>query len=110
MGAPPQISLADRQAALAKAAEARKIRADIKKEIKNGSMNIQQILSSDLPAIKKMRVQQMLIALPGVGLVRAQSIMERCNISATRRIQGLGVNQRKELLSHLGFQIRMESE
>ena len=56
MGAPPQISLADRQAALAKAAEARKIRADIKKEIKNGSMNLQQILTSDQPAIKKMRV------------------------------------------------------
>jgi len=35
--------------------------------------------------------------MPGVGKVRAQKIMERVGISPTRRVRGLGVNQRRAL-------------
>lgn len=102
MGAPPVLSLEERRAALAKAAEARKIRADIKAAIRTGSMSILEIINSDHPAVKRMRVHSLLIALPGVGDVRAMAIMERCNISHSRRIQGLGIHQRGELLRELG--------
>ena len=103
MGAPPQISLADRHAALAKAAAARRKRAEVKELIKNGSLSVVEIFASEEPAIRKMRVQQLLVALPGVGTIRAQSIMERCNISQSRRVQGLGVKQRRDLLALLGI-------
>jgi guanylate kinase len=43
--------------------------------------------------IAKMRVADLLAALNGVGKIRASAIMERLNISPTRRIQGLGKHQ-----------------
>jgi guanylate kinase len=48
-------------------------------------------------AIAKMRVKELLESMTGVGKIRAQSLMERLNISPTRRIQGLGRHQIKEL-------------
>jgi guanylate kinase len=44
-----------------------------------------------------MRVKELLESLSGVGKVRVVSLMERLNISPTRRIQGLGRHQLKEL-------------
>jgi guanylate kinase len=44
-----------------------------------------------------MRVKELLESLSGVGKVRAQSLMERLNISPSRRIQGLGRLQIKQL-------------
>ena len=40
-----------------------------------------------------MRVAELLAAISGVGKIRAQAIMERLDISPTRRIQGLGKHQ-----------------
>ncbi len=48
-------------------------------------------------AVAKMRVKELLESLSGVGRVRAQSLMERLDISPTRRIQGLGRLQIKQL-------------
>jgi guanylate kinase len=45
-----------------------------------------------------MRVAELLESLPGYGKIRAQALMERLNISPTRRIQGLGRHQREALL------------
>ena len=40
--------------------------------------------------------------LEGVGKVRAQKIMEEHDISATRRVRGLGSKQREQLLARFG--------
>ncbi len=99
MGAPPQLTPEQRSAALAKAAQSRKRRAEIKAKIKSGDYTIDTVLelaNSD-QAVAKMRVRELLEALSGVGKVRAQSLMERLNISPTRRIAGLGRHQIKEL-------------
>ena len=99
MGLPPKLSDEQRKQALLKAAVSRKQRAEIKMKIKNGELSIDAILeiSKNEDAIAKMRVKEMLEALTGVGKVRAQSLMERLNISPTRRIQGLGRHQIKGL-------------
>ncbi len=47
----------------------------------------------------KMKVSALLEALPGVGKVRAQQIMERLEIAPSRRLRGLGDRQRKALLA-----------
>jgi ribosomal protein S13 len=47
--------------------------------------------------IGKMKVSAVLEAMPGVGKVRAQRIMEKLGISPTRRVRGLGTNQRAAL-------------
>ncbi|CAB4692913.1 unannotated protein [freshwater metagenome] len=99
MGSPPKLTAEQRSAALAKAAQSRKRRAEIKTKIKNGEYSIDTVLelSHTDEAIAKMRVRELLEALSGVGKVRAQNLMERFNISATRRIAGLGRHQIKEL-------------
>ena len=48
--------------------------------------------------VAKMNVVSVLEALPGVGKVRARRWMEENSIPDTRRVQGLGANQREALL------------
>lgn len=99
MGLPPQLTPEQRQEALLKAAISRKRRAEVKIKIKNGEFSVDTVLeiSKTEDAVAKMRVKELLESLSGVGKVRAQSLMERLNISPTRRIQGLGRLQIKLL-------------
>ena len=99
MGTPPQLTAEQRVAALAKASASRKRRAEVKNQIKNGLLSIDDVLSLALSddAIGKMRVKELLESLSGVGKIRVISLMDRLNISPTRRIQGLGRHQLKEL-------------
>ena len=99
MGTPPQLTPEERQAALLKAAVSRKRRAEIKAKMKNGVISFDVILelAKDEDAIAKMRVKELLESLSGVGKVRAQTLMDRLKISPTRRIQGLGRLQKKQL-------------
>jgi len=98
---PPNLTPEERAAALAKASIARKRRAEIKSEIKSGNLDIQGVyeLSQSDDAVSKMRVAEMLESITGVGKIRALAMMDRLNISPTRRIKGLGTNQLKNLLS-----------
>jgi len=99
MGLPPQLTAEQRQQALLKAAISRKRRAEVKSKMKNSEISIDDILllAKTEDAIAKMRVKELLESLSGVGKVRAQSLMERLNISPSRRIQGLGRLQIKQL-------------
>ena len=47
-----------------------------------------------------MKVLSVLESLPGLGKVKARRLMETVGISESRRLQGLGVNQREQLLAH----------
>ena len=101
MPTPPILTPEERAAALVKASFARKRRAEVKMSIKAGVLDIQGVyqLSQSDEAISKMRVAEMLESITGVGKIRALAIMERLNISPTRRIKGLGSHQLKNLLS-----------
>jgi len=91
----PTLTPEQRSAALEKAAEARKARAEIKTKLKDGDMTLSQVLedgqSDDI--VGKMKVSAVLEALPGVGKVKAAQTMEELGISDTRRVRGLGTNQ-----------------
>lgn len=91
----PSLTPEQRAAALAKAAEARRARAEVKNRLKTSSASLAEVLkegeSSDV--IGKMKVTALLESLPGVGKVRATQIMERIGIAQTRRVRGLGTNQ-----------------
>lgn len=99
MGAPPKLSPEARNAALLKAAQSRKRRSEVKAKIKCGDFTIDNVLeiAASEDAVAKMRVRELLEALSGVGKVRARALMERLEISPTRRIAGLGRHQIKEL-------------
>lgn len=95
----PQLTEEQRKQALEKAAEARKARAEIKQQLKTAQLTLPQILEKqDDETIGKMKVSAVLEALPGVGKVRARKIMERLDISSSRRIRGLGGKQKDALL------------
>nr|WP_305083330.1 MULTISPECIES: integration host factor, actinobacterial type [unclassified Corynebacterium] len=94
-----------RQEALAKAAEARKQRAELKASLKRGDTDLKQVLDkaeSD-EIIGKTKVSALLEAMPKVGKVKAREIMEELEIAQTRRLRGLGDRQRRALLKRFGF-------
>jgi hypothetical protein len=95
----PSLTPEQRQEALAKAAEARKRRAEVKAELKTGKRSLRDVLGdSDDDMVGKMKVSNVLESLPGVGKVRAQKLMEELDISSSRRVRGLGNKQREQLL------------
>ena len=99
MSAPPQLTPEERQAALAKAKASRQVRAMIKSRVKNGELSIAAVLllaDSD-QAVANMRVLELVESLTGVGKIRGKSILERLDISLTRRIKGLGRHQLNSL-------------
>jgi hypothetical protein len=104
MPLPPTLSPEQRQAALEKAAAARRLRAELKEKLKMGSITLKELLDqgdSD-EIVGKMKVLAVLESLPGLGKVKARRLMEEVGISETRRIQGLGDQQRKKLFEKLG--------
>jgi hypothetical protein len=100
MPLPPALSPDERQAALDKAAAARRQRAELKDKLKMGSINLKELLdqSDRDEVVGKMKVVAVLESLPGVGKVRARRLMEDLHISDARRVRGLGAQQRVALL------------
>ncbi|MEM9466286.1 MAG: integration host factor, actinobacterial type [Actinomycetota bacterium] len=104
MATPPPLSAEAREAALAKAAEARRVRAELKGELKDGVITFSDVLerAETDELVAKTKVLTLIEALPGVGKVKARRTMERIGIAESRRIQGLGENQRHALLAAFG--------
>jgi DNA uptake protein ComE-like DNA-binding protein len=102
MPLPPSLDSAQRQAALEKAAAARRQRAELKEKLKAGSLSLSELLAQGErdDAVAKLKVVTVLESLPGVGKVKARRIMEELEISESRRVRGLGTHQRKALLTH----------
>jgi len=100
MPLPPTLSSEQRQAALDKAAAARRERAELKEKLKMGSINLKELLrlADSQEVVAKMKVLSVLESLPGVGKVKARRTMEEVGISETRRVRGLGDQQRSKLL------------
>lgn len=104
MPLPPELSPKARQEALAKAAEARRARAEMKDKLKMGSVSLRELfdLAEKDETIAKTKVVSVLQSLPGVGKVKARRIMDQFDISDNRRLRGLGVKQRESLLREFG--------
>jgi hypothetical protein len=95
----PVLNEEQRRQALEKAAEARRKRAEVKAELKSGKRTLPDILNQQTnETVGKMKVSTVLESLPGVGKVRARKLMEKLDISASRRVRGLGAKQRGALL------------
>ncbi len=96
----PVLTDEQRAAALAKAAEARKVRSELFAAVKAGQLSVSAVLAkADTDEIvKKTKVLALIKALPGVGAVKAAKILDDLSIADTRRIGGLGANQRQALI------------
>jgi hypothetical protein len=100
MPLPPSLSPEQRQAALEKATAARRQRAEVKERLKAGALSLEQLFKEgdDDETLAKLKVVSVLESMPGVGKVGARRLMEELDISESRRLRGLGENQRKKLL------------
>jgi signal recognition particle GTPase len=104
MPQPPVLTPEQREQALAKAAEARRARAELKEKLKMGALRLADLLeqADGDDHIGKMKVLAVIEALPGVGKVKARRTMEEIGIADTRRVRGLGEQQKKALLEAFG--------
>lgn len=104
MANPPQLTPEQRAAALQKAEATRKAQAEAKQKLKMGVLTLAQafeLTATDEP-IARLKALSALEALPGVGKVTARRAMEEIGIAETKRLGGLGAQQRKALLERFG--------
>ena len=101
----PSLSPEQRAAALEKAAEIRKARAELKDQLKSGKTSLAEVLgrAEGDDVVGKLKVSAVLQAMPGIGKIRAQQIMEKLKIADSRRLRGLGDQQRKALLGEFAI-------
>ncbi|MFM8860948.1 MAG: integration host factor, actinobacterial type [Acidimicrobiia bacterium] len=104
MPQPPALTPEQRAAALAKAAEARKVRAAVKERLKGGDLTFRQVLdlAETDELVAGIKVVAILESLPGVGKVTARRTMADVGIADSRRLRGLGDQQRRALLDSFG--------
>jgi len=104
MPLPPSLTPEQRQAALEKAAVARRQRAEVKEKLKANSLSLRELFEQgdQDEILAKLKVVSVLESLPGVGKVRARRLMQELDISESRRLRGLGRNQREALLKRFG--------
>ncbi len=97
----PTLTPQQRAEALAKAQAARKERSDLLAAVKAGRVTISQLLDRTNDVARKTKVVQVLRALPGYGPAKAAAVMEQAGIDDSRRVGGLGQQQRRKLLESL---------
>lgn len=86
-----------------RALQARRERAAIKRGLRDGVVDVAEVLSrrEEDPAVGRMRVVDLVEAMPGLGPVRAAHVMESCAIAPSRRLRGLGERQASALVRAL---------
>ena len=92
----PELDPEQRRAALVKAAEARRIRAELKQMLKAGEVSLRDVIDRAGYAptpLAKMKVADVLEAMPAFGPVKARRLMEELDIAPSRRLRGLGPRQ-----------------
>lgn len=95
----PELSGAELEQARAAATDARRARAALKEQVKSGAMSLGEALdaASGNESLSRIKVVDLLRALPRVGVTRSQEILERLEIAPNRRIRGLGRHQVQRL-------------
>lgn len=99
--AAPKMTDEQRAAALARAAEARRVRAEIKQLLKTGSLTLPDVFeraeADDLVA--GIKVSALVVSMPHMGKVKAKRLLEDLRIADNRRLRGLTERQRTDLLA-----------
>lgn len=91
------------QAARARATEARRCRARIKQQLRDGTLSLAEVLDRHREeAIAQLRVVEVLKCLPRVGDKTAHEVMRRIDIAQNRRLRGLGRQQIAKLKEEFG--------
>ncbi len=98
----PEMTDEQRAAALARAGEARRKRAEIKQLLKTGSLNLEDVFvrAEEDDLIAGTKIQAIVLSMPHMGKVTTKRLLEDIGIADNRTIRGLGTNQRRALLEY----------
>ncbi|MDQ4004135.1 MAG: hypothetical protein M3259_09915 [Actinomycetota bacterium] len=77
-------------------------RADAKRDLKNGSLRIYDLLMDPSEELKSAKVEEMLLAMRGMGRVKVTRTMREAGVSRSKTLVGLTHGQRDRLLRALG--------
>ena len=87
--------------ALRRANEIRVRRARLKKDLKAGTVRLDEILDEPPDYVGTAKVFDMLLAVPKFGRVKATRFLNQCRISQSKTVGGLSDRQRAELVGLL---------
>lgn len=87
--------------ALSRANEIRVRRARLKKDLKSGTVRLDEILDEPPDYVGTAKVFDMLLAVPKFGRVKATRFLNQCRISQSKTVGGLSDRQRTELVGLL---------
>lgn len=98
----PPLTPQQRADALTQATAARRRRAEVKHRLKQGAASLSEVIAEGAhdAAIAKLKVSELIEAMPGVGRVKAGQIMDELRIARSRRVRGLGEHQSRALIDH----------
>lgn len=99
--AAPERSFDQRMEALRRANDIRSRRAKLKKDLKAGRVNFEELLMNPPEYLLTAKVFDMLLAVPKYGRVKTQRVLNQCRISPSKTIGGLSERQRTELVQLL---------
>ena len=97
-GQAPERSLDQRMEALRRANDIRVRRAQLKKDLKAGTVRIEDILTTPPPYVETAKVFDMLMSVPKFGRVKATRLLNQCRITQSKTVGGLSERQRAELI------------
>ena len=94
----PSRSLDQRMEALTRANEIRVARAQLKRDLKQRRVRIEQVIADPPDYVLTAKVYDMLVAVPRLGRVKVGRLLTQCRISQSKTVGGLSERQRSELL------------
>ena len=98
----PERTSQERLSALEEANRVRFARADTKRELKSGELDIYDLLMDPSEELKGAKVEEMLLAMRGMGRVKVIRVMREAGVSRAKTLVGLTHGQRDRLIKALG--------
>ena len=97
----PKMTDEQRAAALARAGEARRVRAEVKQLLKTGSLTMAELFerAEEDDLIAGIKVGAVVVSMPHMGKVKAMRLLEDLGIDDSKRLRALGSRQKESLLA-----------
>lgn len=106
MPQPPELDADKRRLGAQRSLELRRKRAGVKAGLAHGSLSIQEVFEYDelLPWAQGMKVRDLIMALPGYGKMRAETLLVMVGIPRDATVRACGPKQRERLFGQLSKQ------
>ena len=98
----PERTVDERRNALEEANRVRFARAATKRDLKNGDLDVYDLLMDPSEELRGAKVEEMLLAMKGMGRIKVTRVLREAGISRSKTLVGLTHGQRDRLLGALG--------